>query len=48
LRYNTGDYYIGVPGIYCQRQEKLAKLFGFEAFEGEAGQFGYFLKKVEI
>jgi hypothetical protein len=39
-----------VPGIYYERQRRIAMMFGFEGFEGgnEDGGFGYFMKKVEI
>jgi hypothetical protein len=51
FRYNdSGEYYIGVPGIYYERQQRIAMMFGFEGFEGatEDGGFGYFMKRVEI
>jgi hypothetical protein len=47
---DTGEYYIGVPGIYSERQQRVAMMFGFEGFEGEAsnGEYGYYMKRVEI
>lgn len=47
------SYYLGVPGNFYNREKMVAEMFGFEAFEGErnpakAGDFGYFMKKVEI
>jgi hypothetical protein len=38
FRYPDGpQYYLGVAGVYYERQKRLAKLFGFEGFEnGEA------------
>jgi hypothetical protein len=38
FRYGTEpEYYLGVPGIYYEREQRIAKLFGFEGFEnGEA------------
>jgi hypothetical protein len=58
FRYNeTGEYYIGVPGIYYDRQQRIACMFGFEGFENgnldtqstlQNGSFGYFMKRVEI
>ena len=47
------EYYIGVPGVFYEREKMVALMFGFEAFEcegGEAeeGKFGYYLRKVEI
>ncbi|MDO4332991.1 MAG: DUF6128 domain-containing protein [Eubacteriales bacterium] len=47
------SYYLGVPGNFYKREKMVAEMFGFEAFEGEknpakAGDFGYFMKRVEI
>lgn len=47
------NFYLGVPGNFYNREKMVAEMFGFEAFEGarepaEAGDFGYFMKKVEI
>lgn len=46
-------FYLGVPGNFYTREKMVAEMFGFEAFEGERnpaepGDFGYFMKKVEI
>lgn len=46
-------YYLGVPGNFYRREKMVAEMFGFEAFEGEKspaspGDFGYFMKRVEI
>lgn len=46
-------YYLGVPGNFYNREKMVAEMFGFEAFEGErnpakAGDFGYYMKRVEI
>lgn len=45
-------YYIGVPGIYHEREKKVAIMFNFEAFEGtdgeEMGAFGYYMKAVTL
>lgn len=46
-------YYLGVPGIYHDREKQVALMFGFEAFEGAAepcapGSFGYYMFRVEI
>ena len=46
-------YYLGVPGNFYDREKMVAEMFGFEAFEGEKerarpGDFGYYMKKVEI
>ena len=47
------DFYIGVPGVFYEREKMVALMFGFEAFEceggdAEEGKFGYYLRKVEI
>lgn len=47
------DYYLGVPGVYYEREKMVAQMFGFEAFECpggnvRAGEFGYYLRKVEL
>lgn len=47
------DYYLGVPGVYYEREKMVALMFGFEAFEcaggkPEDGEFGYYLRKVEL
>lgn len=49
----TDNFYLGVPGVYYEREKMVALMFGFEAFEcsggkAEAGKFGYYLKKVKI
>ncbi len=48
-----GEYYLGVPGVYYEREKMVALMFGFEAFEcasgkPETGEFGYYLRKVEL
>lgn len=47
------DYYLGVPGVFYEREKMVAVMFGFEAFECpggnvRAGEFGYYLRKVEL
>ena len=47
------DYYLGVPGVFYEREKMVELMFGFEAFEctggnARAGEFGYYLKKVEL
>lgn len=47
------EYYLGVPGVFYEREKMVALMFGFEAFEcqsGEAkpGEFGYYLRRVEL
>lgn len=46
-------YYLGVPGIYHEREKQVARMFGFEGFEGaadpvEEGSFGYYMLRVDI
>lgn len=46
-------YYLGVPGVFYEREKMAAEMFGFEAFEGktspvEPGSFGYYMTKVQI
>lgn len=49
-----GDcFYLGVPGVYYEREKAVARMFGFEAFEcaggcPATGKFGYYLKRVSI
>ncbi len=55
-RQEEGDgyqYYLGVPGIYHEREKQVAKMFGFNGFEGAStpsaeGGFGYYMTTVEI
>lgn len=47
------DYYLGVPGVFYEREKMVALMFGFEAFEcpggtAKSGEFGYYLRKVEL
>ncbi len=49
----NGSFYLGVPGVYYEREKMVALMFGFEAFEcnggrAEPGKFGYYLRKVKI
>lgn len=45
-------FYIGVPGVFYEREKMVAVMFGFEGFECrgpvENGKFGYYLRQVEI
>lgn len=46
-------YVLGVPGVFYEREKMVALMFGFEAFECEsgepkAGDFGYYLRQVEL
>jgi hypothetical protein len=47
------DYYLGVPGVYYEREKNVAAMFGFAVFECEGGKaangtVGYYLRKVMI
>lgn len=47
------QYYIGVPGNFYEREKQVARMFGFESFEGARepaweGDFGYYLISVEL
>lgn len=46
-------FYLGVPGVYYDREKQAALMFGFEGFEAGSdrisdGGFGYYMKRVEI
>lgn len=46
-------YFLGVPGVYYDREKQAALMFGFESFESgsaktQDGGFGYYFKRVEI
>ena len=46
-------YYIGVPGVYYERERQAAQIFGFVGFEGtetpvQNGSYGYYMIEVEI
>ena len=46
-------HYLGVPGVFYEREKMVALMFGFEAFEccggkAEPGKFGYYLRRVRI
>lgn len=46
-------YYLGVPGVYYEREKMVAIMFGFEGFEcgdkkADNGGFGYYMRRVEL
>lgn len=46
-------YYLGVPGVYYEREKMVAIMFGFEGFEcgdkrASNGGFGYYMRRVEL
>lgn len=49
---NENEFWLGVPGIYHEREKMAARMFGFEKFEGttqdyRVGDLGYYLITVE-
>lgn len=51
--YDDNQYFIGVPGVYFEKEEMMAKMFGFDIFlpalneEKKQGSFGYYIKVLE-
>lgn len=46
-------YYLGVPGVFYEKEKAAALFYGFESFESAVdpapeGSFGYYLKQVQI
>lgn len=45
-------FYLGVPGVFFEREKQVAVMFGFEGFECagavETGKFGYYVREVSI
>lgn len=49
---SENEFWLGVPGIYHEREKMAARMFGFEKFEGtkkeyRTGDLGYYLITVE-
>lgn len=47
------QYYLGVPGVFYEKEKAAALFYGFESFEGpvtpaKEGCFGYYMKRVQI
>ncbi len=47
------QYYLGVPGVFYEKEKAAALYYGFESFEGAVtpaaeGSFGYYMKRVQI
>ncbi len=47
------QYYLGVPGVFYEKEKAAALFYGFESFEGpttpiEEGSFGYYMKRVQL
>ena len=45
-------FYLGVPGVFYEREKMVAVMFGFEGFASEGaieiGKFGYYMRRVEL
>lgn len=47
------EYYLGVPGIYNEKEQMMAEMFGFAEFRrsgspgNQNGNFGYWFRKIE-
>ena len=49
---DSNEYWLGVPGIYHEREKMAARMFGFEKFESankdyKTGDLGYYLVTVK-
>ena len=49
----TSPIYIGVPGVYYEREKQAAQMFGFVGFEStedpvQSGSYGYYMMEVKI
>lgn len=49
----TVQYYLGVPGVFYEKEKAAALFYGFESFEGAQtpapqGSFGYYMKRVQL
>ena len=47
------QYYLGVPGVFYEKEKAAALFYGFESFESAVspareGSFGYYMKRVQI
>ncbi len=49
---NEMCHYLGVPGVFYEKEKMAAVMFGFEAFECSGpvtiGKYGYYLRQIEI
>ena len=45
-------FYLGVPGVFYEKEKMVAVMFGFEGFECEGavsvGKYGYYLRQIQI
>lgn len=47
------QYYLGVPGVFYEKEKSAALFYGFESFESAVtpaseGSFGYYMKRVQL
>ena len=47
------QYFLGVPGVFYEKEKAAALFYGFESFEGavtpaQEGGFGYYMKRVQL
>lgn len=47
------QYFLGVPGVFYEKEKAAALFYGFESFEGAVtpapeGGFGYYMKRVQL
>lgn len=47
------QYFLGVPGVFYEKEKAAALFYGFESFEGavtpaQEGSFGYYMKRVQL
>ena len=50
---NRSEFFVGVPGVYYEKEKQVARLYGCVRFEGKAdyakaGDFGYYLIPVQL
>ena len=49
----TMEYYLAVPGVYNEKEEMMAKLFGVDVFHrignggNRNGNYGYWFRRIE-
>lgn len=53
MRGRSAEYYLGVPGVFYEKEKAAAIYYGFESFESAVtpateGGFGYYMKRVQI
>jgi len=53
VRGRSAEYYLGVPGVFYEKEKAAAIYYGFERFESAVtpateGSFGYYMKRVQL